>query len=388
MVTTGKTGVHTRGPGRITSSPGADSRLSNPGAFLISNPGGHDRFDGVGNQDAAPDFLAEQRVRTAATGAGSTVLRQVLAAVSTAAVRLANVEISVLRRWSSKENTLAVRHGFGKLSSVPIPGLRLFDAMMEESMRLAGRVALITGGAQGIGRATAVRFAREGADVAIVDRDETRGERTREQLHGGQNRCLFFRRDVSDFEEINGIVDRTLVELGRIDILVNNAATYLYEESGDLDDWQKLLDVNLTAYWAFASAAAETMKGQIEGGAIVNVCSVHHLISDSISTAYAVSKAGVYQLTRSLAMTLAPHGIQVNSVSPGFIRTAMAVVNGVDETTTTEFEQGYLKNRRIPLGRVGFPDEIASAILYLASRECRYITGADIVVDGGLTLTL
>ena len=255
-------------------------------------------------------------------------------------------------------------------------------------MKLVGRVALITGGAQGIGRATAVRFAAEGADVAIVDRDEATGERTREDLDRGKTRCLFFSRDVSDFEEINGIVDQTVGELGRIDILVNNAATFLYEESGELDDWQKLLDINLTAYWAFASVAAETMKRQNEGGAIVNICSVHHLISDSISTAYAVSKAGVYQLTRSLAMTLAPHEIQVNSVSPGFIRTAMAVVDGVDETTTMEFEQGYLKNRRIPLGRVGFPDEIASVILFLASRECRYITGADIIVDGGLTLTL
>jgi len=255
-------------------------------------------------------------------------------------------------------------------------------------MKLAGQVALVTGGAKGIGRATAGLFAAEGADVAIVDKDESAGELARKELNVGDTRCLFFGEDVSRFGEVGRIVERAGSELGRIDILVNNAATYLYAESGEIDDWQRLLDVNLTAYWAFAAAAAELMKRQNQGGAIVNVCSVHRLVSDSQSAAYAVTKAGVYQLTRSMAMSLAPHEIQVNSVSPGFIRTDMAIVNGVDETTTTEFEQNYLNNRRIPLNRVGFPDEIANAILFLASRDCRYITGSDIIVDGGLTLTL
>ena len=255
-------------------------------------------------------------------------------------------------------------------------------------MKLAGQVALITGGAKGIGRATAALLAAESAHVAIVDRDESAGERAKEELDLGNTRCLFFHEDVSQFGEISRIVDRVCSELGRIDILVNNAAIYLCEKSGELAGWQQLLDINLTAYWAFASAAAEVMKRQTGGGAIVNVCSVHHCVSDSQSTAYAVAKAGVYQLTRSMAMSLAPHKIQVNSVSPGFIRTDMSIVNGVDETTTREFEQNYLNNRRIPLGRVGYPDEIATAILFLASRGCGYITGSDVIVDGGLTLTL
>ena len=255
-------------------------------------------------------------------------------------------------------------------------------------MKLADQVALITGGAKGIGRSTAALFAAEGAHVAIVDRDEAAGERAQGELELGDTRCLFFSQDVSQFGEVSRIVDQVQSELGRIDILVNNAATYLYEDGGELEDWQQLLDINLTAYWAFASAAAEVMKKQNKRGAIVNICSVHHLLSDSQSTAYAVAKAGVYQLTRSMAMSLAPYEIQVNSVSPGFIRTDMSIVNGVDETTTTEFEETYLNNRRIPLGRVGFPDEIATAVLFLASRECRYITGADVIVDGGLTLTL
>ena len=160
-------------------------------------------------------------------------------------------------------------------------------------MKLAGQVALITGGAKGIGGATAELFSAQGAHVAIVDRDESAGERTREKLNLGDTRCLFFCEDVSRFGKVRRIVDKVGSELGRIDILVNNAATYLYEGGDELADWQQLLDINLSAYWAFASSAAEVMKKQNEGGAIVNVCSVHRLISDSQSSAYAVTKAGV-----------------------------------------------------------------------------------------------
>ena len=124
------------------------------------------------------------------------------------------------------------------------------------------------------------------------------------------------------------------------------------------------------------------------GGAIINVCSVHRLISDHVSMPYAVSKAGVYQLTRSLAMSLAPAGIRVNSVSPGFVRTQMSIVDGVDETTTEQFQASYIRTGRIPLRTVARPEDVAHSILFLASQECSYVTGADLVVDGGLSLTL
>jgi NAD(P)-dependent dehydrogenase (short-subunit alcohol dehydrogenase family) len=125
-----------------------------------------------------------------------------------------------------------------------------------------------------------------------------------------------------------------------------------------------------------------------QGGSIVNICSVHRVITEPNSGAYAASKGGVAQLTRNLAIEFAPDNIVVNSISPGFIRTPMSIVNGVDETTTPNFVNAYVKSGRIPLRRAGLPEEVAAAALFLASRECTYLTGADLVVDGGLTITL
>jgi NAD(P)-dependent dehydrogenase (short-subunit alcohol dehydrogenase family) len=153
------------------------------------------------------------------------------------------------------------------------------------------------------------------------------------------------------------------------------------------DEWRKILDTNLTAYFVGARAAAREMR-KVGGGSVVNTCSVHRLISEPNSGAYAASKGGVAQLTRNLAIELAPDDIVVNSISPGFIRTPMSIVNGVDETTTERFRNYYVDSGRIPLRRAGLPEEIAAAALFLASRECGYLTGADLVVDGGLTITL
>ena len=124
------------------------------------------------------------------------------------------------------------------------------------------------------------------------------------------------------------------------------------------------------------------------GGSIVNIYSVHRPISEPGSGAYAASNGGVAQLTRNLAIELAESNIVVNSISPGFIRTRMSIVNGVDETTTPHFADYYVNSGRIPLRRAGLPEEVAAAALFLASRECGYLTGADLVVDGGLTVTL
>ena len=170
---------------------------------------------------------------------------------------------------------------------------------------------------------------------------------------------------------------------------MNNAATYVPKafEALTRDDWWKVLDTNLTAYFLSARAAAREMR-KSGGGSVVNICSVHRLISESGSGAYAASKGGVAQLTRNLAIELAESNIVVNSISPGFIRTRMSIVNGVDETTTPRFTDYYVNSGRIPLRRAGLPEEIAAAALFLASRECGYLTGADLVVDGGLTVTL
>lgn len=254
--------------------------------------------------------------------------------------------------------------------------------------RLAEKVAIVTGGASGIGRATASLFVAEGARVAILDRDGVAANKVAREIEQPGAIAEAWEVDLSDGAAGEAAVANVARKMGRIDILVNNAATYMLRNFYEMtrEEWQKVLDTNLTAYFLCARAAAREMRKQ--GGSIVNVCSVHRMISEPNSGAYAASKGGVAQLTRNLAIEFAPDNIVVNSISPGFIRTPMSIVNGVDETTTPNFVSNYLKSGRIPLRRAGLPEEIAAAALFLASRECAYLTGADLVVDGGLTITL
>ncbi|PYV18234.1 MAG: NAD(P)-dependent oxidoreductase [Acidobacteria bacterium] len=254
--------------------------------------------------------------------------------------------------------------------------------------RLAGKVAIVTGGASGIGRATANLFSREGAQVAILDRNGAAARETVENLRRAGAEAGAWEVDLAEGAVTETIIANVAAEMGRIDVLVNNAATYVLRSFAQMtrEEWQKVLDTNLTAYFLCARAAAKEMRKH--GGSIINISSVHRIISEPNSGAYAASKGGVSQLTRNLAIELAPDNIVVNSISPGFIRTPMSVVNGVDETTTPNFIDTYVKTGRIPLRRAGLPEEIAAAALFLASRECGYLTGADLVVDGGLTITL
>jgi len=255
--------------------------------------------------------------------------------------------------------------------------------------RLSRKAAIITGGGSGIGHAAARLFAIEGASVAILDCDRASADEVVESLRESGLEAHAWLVDVSDGAELEAAIVDAARTFGRLDILVNNAATYVPKPFDALtrDDWWKVLDTNLTAYFLSARAAAREMR-KSGGGSIVNVCSVHRLISEPGSGAYAASKGGVAQLTRNLAIELAESNIVVNSISPGFIRTRMSIVNGVDETTAPHFTDYYVNSGRIPLRRAGLPEEVAAAALFLASRECGYLTGADLVVDGGLTITL
>jgi 3-oxoacyl-[acyl-carrier protein] reductase len=254
--------------------------------------------------------------------------------------------------------------------------------------RLTGKVAIVTGAASGIGRATAGLFSREGARVAILDRNGPSAQETAEDLRRAGADAHAWEVDLADGAAAEAVVAKVATQMGRVDVLVNNAATYVLRSFDQMtrEEWQKVLDTNLTAYFLCARAAARAMRRQ--GGSIINISSVHRMVSEPNSGAYAASKGGVAQLTRNLAIEFAPDNIVVNSISPGFIRTPMSIVNGVDETTTPSFVNYYVKSGRIPLRRAGLPEEVAAAALFLASRECGYLTGADLVVDGGLTITL
>jgi NAD(P)-dependent dehydrogenase (short-subunit alcohol dehydrogenase family) len=255
--------------------------------------------------------------------------------------------------------------------------------------RLNGKAAIITGAGSGIGRASARLFAAEGARVAILDRNGNAAREVEQELRRKGQEAISLTVDLSDWAASEAAVAKAGKELGGVDILMNDAATYALSnfDQTSREEWHKVLDTNLTAYFLCARVVAREMRKR-GGGSIVNVCSVHRMISEPNSGAYAASKGGVAQLTRNLAIELAPDNIVVNSISPGFIRTAMSLVNGVDETTTEHFMNYYVKLGRIPLRRAGLPEEIAAAALFLASRECGYLTGADLVVDGGLTITL
>ncbi len=195
--------------------------------------------------------------------------------------------------------------------------------------------------------------------------------------------------DLSDHAAAEQAVHEAARRMGRLDILVNNAATYVLRSFDEvtIEEWNEVLATNLTAYFVCARSAAAEMRRH-RGGSIVNICSAHRMISEPRSGAYAASKGGVAQLTRNLAIEFASDNVVVNSISPGFIRTPMSMVDGVDETSTSRFADYYVNSGRIPLRRAGLPDEVAAAVLFLASRECSYLTGADLVVDGGLTITL
>jgi len=254
---------------------------------------------------------------------------------------------------------------------------------------LTGKVAVITGAASGIGRATAKLFATEGADVGILDRNGPEASRAAEEIRAGGHEAQSWEVDLADGATTEGTIVEAAAHFGGLDILVNNAATYVPHSFDDLtqEEWKRVIDTNLTAYFLAARVAAREMRKR-GGGSIINIGSVHRMISEPNSGAYAAAKGGVAQLTRNLAIELAPSNIVVNSISPGFIRTPMSIVDGVDETTTEHFLSFYVHSGRIPLRRAGLPEEIARAALFFAARECGYLTGADLVADGGLTITL
>jgi NAD(P)-dependent dehydrogenase (short-subunit alcohol dehydrogenase family) len=246
------------------------------------------------------------------------------------------------------------------------------------------RVAIVTGASSGIGRATAVRLASEGATVIAMAR---RAERLAE-LQAEFPTIRAAPCDLIDHEAVAAHVDRTISEHGRIDILVNNAGFSYYERITEcsLEHWRETQSVNIEAMFALTKLVVPHMIER-KYGRIVNVSSTQAIAAEPTVGAYAASKGAINAWSRALAVDLAEHEILVNVVAPGCTHTEMSVVDGVDETTSDYFQQWYVKERKIPLARPGTSEEIANAVAFLSGDQCTYITGQTLVVDGGLTIT-
>jgi len=246
------------------------------------------------------------------------------------------------------------------------------------SFGLQGRVCIVTGGAQGIGEACVRRFAREGAKPVIVDVDDTRGRALAKELD-----ALYVHCDVGDKADVDAVVAQTLAAHGRIDVLVNNAGIFKAADFLEVTeaDFDAVLRVNLKGSFLMGQAVAREMA-KSGRGAIVNMSSVNGVLAIPNISSYNVSKGGINQLTRVMALALADKGIRVNAVAPGTIATELAA-----KAVLTSEEAKHRIMSRTPMKRLGEPGEIADAVAYLASDAASYITGEIVVVDGGrLTL--
>ena len=251
--------------------------------------------------------------------------------------------------------------------------------------RLKNRISIVTGASSGIGQAVARLFANEGATVIALARRQGRLD----ELHEENNRIEGFACDVQDHAALEKCVEQTIEKHGRIDVLVNNAGFSYYKRLLDstLKEWRHTMAVNVESMFVLTKLVAAQMKEK-RYGRIVNLSSIQSFYCENWTGPYAASKGAINSWSRTLAVDLSEYNILVNIVSPGCTQTEMSVIGGVDETTTPEFQELFVKNRRIPLARAGKSEEMAYAILMVASEENTYITGHDLVVDGGLSLTL
>ena len=237
-------------------------------------------------------------------------------------------------------------------------------------MRFTGRVCVVTGGGSGIGRATCERLAAEGAKVVIVDRDEPRGRETTRAITAAGGTALFAQADVSIAAEARAAVNLAVSQWERIDVLINNAATMTFEPITELteEDWDRVMAVNLRSVFLFCKYALPHMQG----GTIVNVSSVHAHETTANVVPYATSKGGIEAFTRGLSRECEARKVRVNCVDPGAVDTPMLWSNPNVQNGTEKIE-----------GAIGKPEDIAAAILFLASDEARFINGASLAVDGG-----
>jgi len=251
-------------------------------------------------------------------------------------------------------------------------------------MRLVNKVALITGGTSGIGRATAVLFAQEGAKVAITGRKEEKGQKVIEEIKQAGGDAIFIRADVRFAEECRRTVEETLQAFGKLDILFNNAGVFFPNTVLDCseEEWDLTLDVNLKGAYLMSKFALPIMISQ-GSGVIIHNSSGWGLVGGNEGAAYCAAKGGLVLLTKAMAIDHSRQGIRINCICPGDVDTPMLKKDAQQRGMKWEEYLANAANR--PMGRIGRPDEIAKAALFLASDDSSFITGAIIAVDGGGT---
>jgi NAD(P)-dependent dehydrogenase (short-subunit alcohol dehydrogenase family) len=251
-------------------------------------------------------------------------------------------------------------------------------------MRLQNRVALITGGTSGIGEAAASLFAREGAKIAITGRNESRGHAVTARILASGGRAIFVRTDVRHAAECKRAVDATLGSFGRLDILFNNAGVFFPQTALECseEEWDLQIDINLKGTFLMSKYALEPMIAQ-GGGVIINNSSGWGLVGGDKAVAYCASKGGVVLLTKAMAIDHGRQGIRVNCICPGDVDTPMLPEDARRRGLEWKTYLAGCQNR--PMGRIGTPEEIARAVLFLASDDSSFMTGAALVVDGGGT---
>ena len=248
--------------------------------------------------------------------------------------------------------------------------------------QLAGKVALVTGGGSGIGQASALAFARQGAKVALADVNAEGGEKTVSMIREAGSDCIFIYADVSKATDVEAMVRKTIEVYGRLDCAFNNAGILagsgpIHESSEE--NWDRVMAINLKGVWLCMKYEIPQMLKQ-GSGAIVNTASLAGLVGERGNAIYTASKHGVVGLTRSAALQYARNGIRINAVCPGFIHTAM-----IDPIIAQRPEFEAALDARHPVGRMGAPEEIAEAVVWLCSDAASFVTGHAMAVDGGYT---
>ncbi|MCZ6707296.1 MAG: SDR family oxidoreductase [Chloroflexi bacterium] len=252
---------------------------------------------------------------------------------------------------------------------------------------LAGKVALITGGSRGIGEATAVLFAQAGADVAVTSRKLPDLERVADLVRAEGRRAIAIEAHAGRMDGLQGIVDRTVEELGGLDVLVNNAGTSNYAPSMEMEEraWDAVMNLDLKGLFFLSQAAGRHMRDH-GGGTIVNISSVDGVRPARTTPHYSIAKAGLIMATKCQAVEWAEHNIRVNCIAPGSIETRLYNANFALLPEEDRAAAKDASSRRVPQSRIGDPHEIADAALYFASDASSYVTGQTLVVDGGRLL--